>query len=151
GAPEFFAAAFHPDGRYLVTGRANGKIQVWDARTGEEVGTLGTHKRAVRGVVFSPDGKHLASASADGAVKLWDATRLDKKDLEREQESRLPPLPARVPVQCLNVAFSPDSRRLATSGDGNTVKIWDVQTGELLHTLRGYSGDIYADICAVAF
>src|SRR5262249_35156726 len=45
GAPEFFAAAFHPDGRYLVTGRANGKIQVWDARTGEEVGTLGTHKR----------------------------------------------------------------------------------------------------------
>ena len=66
GDPEFFAVAFSPDGRYLVTGRANGKVQVWDARTGEEVGTLGTHKRAIRGVVFSPDGKHLASASRTG-------------------------------------------------------------------------------------
>jgi WD40 repeat protein len=151
GAPEFFAVAFSPDGRYLVTGRANGKVHVWDGRTGEQVGTLGTHKQAVRGVVFSPDGKHLASASADGAVRLWDATRLDKKDLEREHEPRLPPLPARVPVQSLNVAFSPDSRRLATGGEGNTVKIWDVQTGGLLETLGGHSGDIYADICAVAF
>jgi WD40 repeat protein len=102
-------------------------------------------------VVFSPDGKHLASASGDGAVNLWDATRLDKKDLEREQEPRLPPLPARATVQCLNVAFSHDSRCVATGGDGNTVKIWDVQTGGLLNTLGGHGGDVYADICAVAF
>ena len=71
--------AFSPDGRYLVTGRANGAVQVWDARTGRQVGTLGTHDRAIRGVVFSRDGRHLASASGDGVVKLWDATRLDEK------------------------------------------------------------------------
>ena len=71
--------AFSPDGRYLVTGRLNGKVQVWDARTGEEVGTLGTHERAMRGVVFSRDGEHLASISAEGMVKLWDATRLDRE------------------------------------------------------------------------
>jgi WD40 repeat protein/serine/threonine protein kinase len=147
--PEFFAVAFSRDGRYLVTGRGNGEVQVWDGQTGEQIGTLGSHKSAVRGVVFSPDGKRLASASADGIVNVWDATRLDKKDLERRQVPR--PFPARVPVQCLNVAFSPDSRLLATAGDRNTVKVWDVESENLLDTLGGHSADIYADICAVAF
>ena len=82
----YYAVAFSPDGRYLVTGKQNGTVQVWDAGTGEPVGTLGTHDREIRGVVFSRDGEHLASASGDGMVKLWDATRLDEK-----QEARLPP------------------------------------------------------------
>jgi WD40 repeat protein len=139
GDPEFFAAAFsRPDGQYLVTGRQNGAVQVWDARTGQEVGTLGIHKREVRGVVFSRVGGHLASVSGDGVVRLWDATRLDKKP-----EARLLTDRARVPGQGLNVAFSPDGRRLATGGEKNTVKIWDVETGKELQTLGGDSRDIH--------
>src|SRR2546423_1081987 len=45
------------------------------------------------------------------------------------------------------VAFSPDGRRLVTGGEGNTVKVWSVQTGRELEPLRGHTGDV----CAVAF
>ena len=134
GDPEFFAVAFSPDhdGRYLVTGRANGAVQVWDGRTGRPIGPpLGTHERPIRGVVFSRDGKHLASASNDGVVKLWDATRLDEKQDARHT------LRALVRGQCLNIAFSPDGRCLATGGEGSTVKLWDVQTGEELQNPSG--------------
>jgi WD40 repeat protein/serine/threonine protein kinase len=135
----YTAVAFSPDGRYLVTGKTDGAVQIWDGKTGQPVGTLGTHAREVFGLVISRDGEHFASASRDGIVKLWDAKRLNEKQQARHT------LQARVPGPSLNVAFSPDGRRLATGGEDNTVKIWDVKTGkELQQPLQGHKGEVYA-------
>jgi len=143
GGMEFQAVAFSPDGGYLVTGNRDGAVQVWDARNGQPVGTLGTHDREVRGVVFTRAGTRVASVSGDGKVKVWawSPTRLGQAQ-KPEFECQ-----ARSPGVYLNVAFSPDAQCLVTGGEGNTVKIWDVQTGRELETLRGHTGDV----CAVAF
>ena len=137
GDPEFFAAAFSRDGRYLVTGQRDGTVRVWDTRTRKEVAILDSGGPAIRAVVISPDGRRLAASRDDGAVKLWDTARLPET-----KETRLV-IRARVPAQCLNIAFSPDGQRLATAGAENTVVIWDVSTGGQLQTFRGHNGDIY--------
>ncbi len=136
---ETYAVAFSPDGEYLVTGSANGTVQVWDARAGRMLGKLQTRGRPVRGLVFSRDGRRLASASGGGLVKLWDwdATRLED-ELEPHRTFR-----ARVPLAAMTFAFSPDGRRLAAGGEENTVQIWDLQT-EQVQILRGHSGDVWA-------
>ncbi|MFF3820593.1 WD40 repeat domain-containing protein [Streptomyces bluensis] len=42
------------------------------------------------------------------------------------------------------MAISPDGRTLATSSDDDTVRLWDVATGEVRPTFTGHTGPVYA-------
>jgi WD40 repeat protein len=43
-----------------------------------------------------------------------------------------------------SVVISGDGLTLASGCDDNTVKIWNLQTGELLSTLKGHGGTVYS-------
>ena len=142
---EFMAVAFDPGSKHLVTGQQDGTVRVWDVRTHLELGKVGAHMKAILGIAFSPDGSRLASMSMDGEIKLWDAKRLGERHFDGKAELRVAPMRARSPGACLNLAFSPDGRFLASGGEEYTVKIWDVEKGgEPVTILRGHKEDIYA-------
>ena len=62
--------AYSPDGNTIVTGTRNGKVQLWEATTGQYKTTFTGHT-AVAFVAYSPDGKTIASRNRDGTVLLW--------------------------------------------------------------------------------
>ena len=41
-----------------------------------------------------------------------------------------------------SVSFSPNDKVLASGGNGNTIKIWDVSSGENIFTLRGHENSV---------
>ncbi|HZT83779.1 MAG TPA: protein kinase [Gemmataceae bacterium] len=42
----------------------------------------------------------------------------------------------------LGVAASADGKRVASAGRDRTVRLWDAETGKLLHELRGHAGEV---------
>jgi WD40 repeat protein/serine/threonine protein kinase len=52
------------------------------------------------------------------------------------------PVVCRAGTQVVDVAFSPDGRRLATAQLDGTAVIWDAATGKALHVLRGAGKDV---------
>ena len=147
------AVVFSSDGRFLVSGGSDDTIKLWDVAGRREIDTLTGHSKNVKSVAFSSNGITLASGSDDGTIFLWDLSLFgvtpDIPTVSTEQESsmaqvsRLPFRTTGVPGvlaqfgpngSVYTVDLSPDGRLLASGGDDNTFKLWDIANGTELKT-----------------
>jgi WD40 repeat protein len=130
---EVRCVAFSPDGRWVVSGGADGSLRLWDTGPGRGHRSFRGHEGAVLGVAVDRDGVRLASAGADRTVKVWDLRSGDEvRTLTGHRDA----------VSC--VAFSPDGRWLAAGSWDRTVKVWDAATGAEKRTLTGYKQAVLA-------
>jgi WD40 repeat protein/predicted Ser/Thr protein kinase len=133
------SVAFAPDGESLAAG-SDGVVRIWRLLTRELLVTLGTANRASY-LTFSLDGKTLAVGGKD--FRKGDGS--DNVELFGVSSRRVRTtldLPPKVRVS--SIAFSPDSKMLATANSDETVRFWDATNGRLLHTL--HTGSVH---CAV--
>jgi WD40 repeat protein len=139
------SVAFSPDGQILASGSWDKTIKLWDVNTGTEICTLTGHQLKVNSVAFSPQGQLLASASYDRTIRLWQIPKRGEGTFiqNRPCYSLLSTLSGHA-WAVLTVAFSPDGQILATGSDDNTIKLWEVNTGQLICTLVGHSWSVVA-------
>jgi WD40 repeat protein len=143
------ALALSADKSALAAGRAN-QIHVYDAGSGTYIRSLvdpelttpdkkplkAAHLAIVDALAYSPNGKYLASGAFQEVI-VWDAqTGLLQK--------RLTGLADRV----VTLAFSPDSKLLATGGGAPTqdgeIKIFEVAAGKLVADIQhGHSDQVF--------
>ncbi len=119
------AAVFSADAKHLFT-EGNGRLHVWEVRSGQQVQELEIHPKGIGPLCFSPDGRRLAVAVFfDRKVKIfeWDGKRLtENRTLEGHR------------ALVSAVAFSPDGKVLA-SGSVQELKLWNADTLEEMHSV----------------
>ncbi len=127
------SVAFGPKGHTLVSGGADGTVQLWELHTGQFLSSFEEDTDWVRSLAFDPKGRTLASGGVQKTVQLWNPRNVKRL---RCLEGHLGTV--------LSLAFDPQGRTLASGSGDRTVLLWDQLTGKLLHSLRGHNGGIYS-------
>jgi WD40 repeat protein len=129
GLEQPWAIAWSPDGRSIM-GCQNPNVLTWDAATGKTISTA-TLSKVVTRPAFSPDGKFMAGESEDHLVRIWDVrTGREVRTLKGHTAT------------LYNIAWSPDGKRLASTGE-DAVRLWETETGKELRkhsSPNGYYG-----------
>ncbi len=114
--------AFSPDSQRVLTGDVNGYLQMWDVKTGEEIRRY-KERSWITSLTFLPNGREVLIVEGGGTSIL---------DLEDDELTG---------IVFFGDASSPSSdwKKIITVGGWN-VRLWDFETGEIIHTLPHTAG-----------
>ncbi len=138
--------AFSPDGTRLATASEDKTMRIWEAATGKEVRVISTPSTEARCVAWSPDGQRLAAGhSIFGSMLNFALTVFSRGKLTSSllgvwdaQTGRKVFSLQSGPIMNA-VAWSPDSRQLASASEDERVRVWDAATGREVLTLTEQS------------
>jgi WD40 repeat protein len=99
------------------------------------------HFGAVRGEAWSPDGRRIASGSSDGTVEVWNAVT-GQRILTYRGDTQFVLPAVDTPRAVLSIAWSPDGKRIASSG--RLIRVWDASTGRDSLTYEAHSDRVWA-------
>jgi WD40 repeat protein len=136
GRQHIYQAAFGPDGRLLMLRNVNGETTLWDEDSKQVLIRFDEDKSLTSNMALSPNGRQVAVGAESDDRRIVQIWNLDNGQTEKELS-----LEGRVNA----VVFNPDGNLLASAESySSLVKLWDVATGQLLHTLSGHSDGVWA-------
>ena len=138
--PTVLVLAFSPHGTWLVSGTAQGKIQMWDVATGPALTVFAEPTEQenlgrISALAFSPDGTLLA-AGTRGHIQLWEVDTADKLfSINTDYTRGLMTFGG----FAAPLVFSPDGAVLLNGLYHGAIQLWDVTTGDGITVLDGHT------------
>jgi len=142
-----YALSWSPDGHSITSGGPGTSVHVWDATTGNTILTYRNHSdpSSIFALAWSLDGTRIASSCSgiSKTVQISNATTGESVLAYKGHFDWLHVLTKMTLTLTVGaLAWSPDSKRMASGGNDKRVHIWDATTGEKIVTYRGHSNQI---------
>ncbi|KAF6098122.1 WD repeat domain 18 [Phyllostomus discolor] len=120
-----------PNGLYLLAGIAE-SIYLWEVSTGNLLVILSRHYQDISCLQFTGDSSHFLSGGKDCLVLVWSLCSVLQMDSSRTPAPRHVWSRHTLPITDLHCGFGGPLARVATASLDQTVKLWEISSGELL-------------------
>jgi WD40 repeat protein len=120
--------AWSPDGKHLASGGSGGgvgELFVWESDSGQIIRNDTGDPGSVFALTWSKDGKRVVTGRSNGTMLWWDVDTWKILHIRQAHDHAV-----------YSVQVSPNGDLVASCGDDNTVKVWKMESAELVHTLR---------------
>ena len=166
----FYTVKFMPDSQRVITGGRDKKLHLWRIDDGKLLTTMKGHKKRITSVTINNRDGTIASFGWDHKIRLWDGNSGKSKGVFKEnvrgtweitfspdgkliltEEGKIWDVATGRAVEKLKsisgggsvASFSPDGK-LAAVTSRQTIKIWSIETGKLVHSMDGPGANIWA-------
>jgi WD40 repeat protein len=163
---------FTPNGSFIITGSTDALGRVWRVSDGKLINTLEGHSGWINSLDVSKDGGLIATCADDYTVRVWrmfDAKEIQNIDegmsiiseisfspindnliwSERNGSIRVRSIEGywvqkfnENDVPASSIAVSPDGSVIVSGHFNGDIKLWDIDNGDLLHTLKGHTAEV---------
>jgi WD40 repeat protein len=135
---------FSPDGRFVAIGGGaageTGELRVYQVQGRELLASSEDFRDIVTSVSWSPDSSKIAAASYDHTIGIW-SLALDGASSNPERLVQKTKLEGHARA-VLDVCFTNDGDRLVSCGSDRSIKIWDLESGEVQRSLSNHTDRI---------
>ena len=132
-----YAIDLSPDGKWLAVACGApglyGEVRILDATTGKLLDVIARTPDVALDARFASDGNKLATASTDGRIRVFE---------KNQQQWKIHKTFANHSDWVNTIAWSSDSKRLASGSRDKTAKVFDLETGKRIVTFSGHSGSV---------